>query len=175
MEFHEKLQELRKNSGLTQEELAERLYVSRTAISKWESKWNKPFLGSDEKTIDEIIDYIKCMTITQNVNSELYEYLPAQCVKQINDYITAPMTATTFRNDNSRPSREIITSELIYYWMVAFNIPFECQKWHINRLLTLIRICSIKNEPEKKMSRNEVLSRNRALNEARRKAMNSKG
>ena len=115
------------------------------------------------------------MTITQNVKPEVYNRLTEDNLKAINDYIENPMTATTFSDINQRPSREIITSEIIYYWMVSFNIPFECQKWHLNKLLTLIKVCNIKNSPPKKMSRQEILSRNRALNEARKKNLNTMG
>ena len=127
------------------------------------------------KTLEQIIDYVRCMTITQNVKPEVYNRLTEDNLKAINDYIENPMTATTFSDINQRPSREIITSEIIYYWMVSFNIPFECQKWHLNKLLTLIKVCNIKNSPPKKMSRQEILSRNRALNEARKKNLNTKG
>ena len=149
---------------------------SLVSLSKWESKWHKPFLGKDDKTFDETIDYIKCMTLTPNVDPNIYLFLTKENIKDINDYIGDPMTATTFSENgpNSR-NREIITSELIYYWMVALNIPFECQKWHLNRLLTLIRICNIKNQPTKKRSKSEIMSRNAALNASRRKQLNSKG
>jgi len=148
---------------------------SLVSISKWEAKYHKPFLSREEKTSEETIDYIRAMTLTQNVDPDVYNRLTNENIFQIRDYIDDPMTATTFRNDHSSPNREIITSELIYYWMVASNIPFECQKWHLNRLLTLIRICSIKNQPQKKMGKNELLSRNAALNAARRKKFNTKG
>ena len=116
------------------------------------------------------------MTITQNVIPKVYNSLSIKNIEQINKYIDEPMTATTFNevNNNTR-SREIITSELIYYWMFSLNIPMECQKWHLNRLLTLIRVCNIKNAPPKKMSRSDIMSRNAALNAARRKKLNSKG
>ena len=148
---------------------------SLVSISKWESKWHIPFLDGKDKTLEQIIDYVRCMTITQNVKPEVYNRLTEDNLKAINDYIENPMTATTFSDSNQRPSREIITSEIIYYWMVSFNIPFECQKWHLNKLLTLIKVCNIKNSPPKKMSRQEILSRNRALNEARKKNLNTRG
>lgn len=149
---------------------------SLVSLSKWESKWCKPFLSKTPKTSEETLDYIKFMTITQNVKPEVYEHLTAKNIEDINNYIESPMTATTFADDkNGKNNREIITSELIYYWMVALQIPFECQKWHLNRLITLIRVCNIKNAPPKKMSKREIMSRNAALNAARRKQMNSKG
>lgn len=149
---------------------------SLVSLSKWESKWCKPFLSKQEKTQEQIIDYVRCMTITQNVNPEIYKYLSRDNLKQINDYIDAPMTATWFSEDkNKKGNNKQITSEIIYYWMIAFNIPFECQKWHLNKLMTLIRVCDIKNQPPKKRSQKEIMSRNAALNAARRKRLNSKG
>lgn len=136
----------------------------------------KPFLDNKKpKTAIETLDYIKCMTITQNVNPEVYNFLTSENIEAINNYIDAPMTATTFSQQNISRSREIVTSELIYYWMIALNVPMKCEKWHLNRLLTLIRVCNIKNTPPKKMSRKEIMSRNAALNAARRKQLNSKG
>lgn len=149
---------------------------SLISISKWESKWNKAFLGKKEKTIDESIDYIRCMTITKNVPFEAYQGLTNESIDLINEYISAPMTATYFREDpTSKPSRDVITSELIYYWMISLQIPFECQKWHLNRLLALIRVCSIKNSPPKKMSQKEIMRQNEAINEARKKQLQTKG
>ena len=157
-------------------EVTLRLEHSLVSLSKWESKWKKPFLTKHTKTLEETIDYVKCMTLTQNVDPMVYHFLSDSNIKQINDYIESPMTATTFPQEKSGKSNgEQTTAELIYYWMIALNIPFECQKWHLNRLLTLIKVCSIKNQPPKKMSKNDIRSRNAALNAARRKKLNTKG
>ena len=149
---------------------------SLVSLSKWESKWCKPFLSKEEKTAEETIDYIRCMTLTQNVDPKAYYCLSRENVELINSYIKDPHTATTIHeNPNGPKNRETITSELIYYWMIALNIPFECQKWHLNRLLMLIKVCNIKNAPPKKMSRNQILSRNAALNAARKQQLHTKG
>lgn len=149
---------------------------SLVSLSKWESKWCKPFFSNKDKTDEEIVDYVKCMTLTQNVDPNVYNHLTVNNLNEILNYINAPMTATTFSADRgNKGGREIVTSELIYYWMIALNIPFECQKWHINRLLTLIRVCNIKNAPPKKMSKNDLMRRNAALNASRRKQMHSRG
>lgn len=167
--FNEETQEFFTLKGQTLQ-----LEHSLVSLSKWESKWNKPFLSKNEKTLKETIDYIKCMTITQNVKPYIYDMLTNENILDINKYIDSPMTATTFNVQNT-PSREIVTSEIIYYWMISLNIPLECQKWHLNRLLTLIRVCNLKNAPSKKMSKKEIMSRNAALNAARRKKLNTKG
>lgn len=153
-----------------------RLEHSLVAISKWEAKWKKPFLGKDDKTKEEMLDYIRCMTITQNVNPNIYNNLTDENIKMISAYIDDPMTATWFSEKQPAGGNgEIVTSELIYYWMIAQQIPIEFQKWHLNRLLTLIRVCSIKNTPAKKMPKRDVYARNASLNAARRKALHSKG
>ena len=166
-----------KEEFITTKETTLRLEHSLVSLSKWESRWCKPFLDSTDKTIEETIDYIRCMTITQNVDPNVYYGLTNENVQQVEAYIYAPMTATTIsrRNKKTFGPKETITSELIYYWMIALNIPFECQKWHLNRLVTLIEVCNIKNSPPKKLSRNELLMRNTELNAQRRKALNSKG
>lgn len=164
------------NEFINAKEVTLQLEHSLVSLSKWESKWCKSFFSKEEKSMEETVDYIKCMTITQNVPPETYNRLTKDHIEQISNYINAPMTATYFSDDRQgRSSRETITSELIYYWMIALNIPFKCEKWHLNRLLTLIRVCNIKNQPPKKMSRRDIISRNAALNEARRKQLNSKG
>lgn len=153
-----------------------KLEHSLVSLSKWESKWCKPFLSKESKSPEETIDYIRCMTIDDDVDPVIYALITNEHINQVNDYIAAPMTATTFYEDKtSSKSKETITSELVYYWMVALTIPFECQYWHLNRLLTLVRVCNIKNSPPKKRSKSEIMSRNAALNAQRRAQMNSKG
>ena len=165
-----------KEEFISAEEITLQLEHSLISISKWESKWCKSFLSSNEKTYEETIDYIKCMTLSRNVNPDVYARLTNINIEQINDYISAPMTATYFSDDkNKGRSREQITSELIYYWMIALNIPVEFEKWHLNRLLTLIRVCNVKNQPPKKMSKRDIMSRNAALNAQRRAQLNTKG
>lgn len=165
-----------KNEFISRKEQTLQLEHSLVSLSKWESKWNKPFLTNDNKSTEEVIDYIKCMTITQNVDPETYNYLSKDNFNQINNYIQAPMTATTFSKDESRKGgREIVTSELIYYWMIALNIPPQYEKWHLNRLLTLVRVCNIKNQPPKKRSKRDTISNYAQLNAARRKQLNSQG
>lgn len=148
---------------------------SLVSISKWESKWHKPFLSDGNKSSEEILDYVSCMSINGPIKRDLLQRLSNDNFLQINNYINDSMTATTFSQQANKAGREIVTSELVYYWMVALNIPFECQHWHLNRLLTLIKVCNIKNSPEKKMSKEEVMRRNRELNKARRKQLNSSG
>jgi len=161
---------------VTTEERTLQLEHSLVSLAKWESKWCKPFLIRGEKTKEETIDYIRSMTITQNVDPSIYNYITQSIIDKITEYIDAPMTATTFRKNTKQTSKsEIITSEIIYYWMVAFSIPFECQKWHLNRLLTLINVCNIKNQPPKKNNRKEILNQNRALNEERKNKFNTSG
>ena len=147
---------------------------SLVSLSKWESKWCKPFLSSD-KTDEETLDYIKFMTMTEGVSPDVYTRLTQQNIEQVRDYIADPMTATTFKKEQGKRNNEVITAELIYYWMIALNIPFECRYWHLNQLITLIRVCSIKNAPAKKMSKNEIRRQNAALNAARLKQFNTNG
>lgn len=151
---------------------------SLLSLSKWEAKWKKPFFGKDEKTPEEYIDYIRCMTINSKVDPLVYDNLSAEDFKKVIEYIEDPHTATTIRDiPNKRHRRpRVVTSELIYYWMCANGIPFDCERWHLYRLITLIRICGIENNPDsKKMSRKDIYAQNRELNEARRAKYNTSG
>ena len=149
---------------------------SLISLSRWESNWEKPFLKrNDNKTLVETIDYVRCMTINNNVDPNVYRVLTADNINAINAYVNAKKTATIVYEDKHRSTGETVTSELIYYWMVSLGIPFECQKWHLNRLLTLIRVCNVKNSPGKKMGRNALLNRYASLNKKRREAMHSNG
>ena len=155
-----------------------KLEHSLVSISKWESKWNKPFLTSNQKTDEEIFDYVKHMTTTQNVDPEVYNHLTSENFREINAYINAPMTATTVSEDKSaKRNRETVTSELIYYWMFSLGIPKDLEKWHLNRLITLIRVFNAKNASSsgKKRSKRDIMRQNAALNEARRKQLNTRG
>lgn len=166
-----------KQEFLTSKEQTLIMEHSLISISKWESRWKKPYF-SDGKTSDEILDYVRCMTITpQHVDSIVYKSLSEDNISAIKAYIDDPMTATTI-NERKNPlgRKEIITSEIIYYWMIAQQIPIEFEKWHINRLITLIKVCAIKNDPNpKKMNRGAIMRQNRELNKARRARLGTRG
>lgn len=151
---------------------------SLISISKWEAKWKKPFLDKVGRTYEESLDYIRCMTLTPNVDPKVYYGITASVLDQVSKYIEDPMTATWFNekeNNKKGKGNQVVTSELIYFWMVSYEIPFECEKWHLNRLLTLIRVCDVKNAPTTKMKKSDIFSRNRALNAARKKALGTNG
>lgn len=165
-----------KNEFIHTKEQQLSLEHSLVSVSKWEAKWRKPFLSGKAMSLEETEDYVRCMTVTQNVSDDIYLHIPNDILSQICRYIEAPMTATWFGNeDKPNTCRKIITSELIYCRMIALGIPFECEKWHLNRLLTLIRVCSEENKPRKKQNTRDIYSRNAALNAARRKRLGSKG
>ena len=155
---------------------------SLISLQKWEAIWHKPFLTEEEHTPEETISYIKCMTLTQNVKDEVYSMLSPKNLEEIEEYISDEMTATTFGEHDGKGvvDRTQITAELLYYWMIQYNIPYDCRKWHINQLITLIKVCGIKAEEANDQSKNkkltsEDLSRRAALNKARREAAHSKG
>ena len=150
---------------------------SLISISKWESKWHVPFISKENHTEEQTIHYIKCMTTNPGgAPDEVYDLLTAEDIKKISDYISDPMTATKISDTpGGKKAHDIVTSELIYYWMTALQIPFECERWHLNRLLQLIAVCNAKNQPPKKMSKNDIISRNKALNDARRAKYHTKG
>jgi hypothetical protein len=147
---------------------------SLVSLSKWESNFEKPFISS-EKTIEETLWYIRAMTLTPNVPPVVFEKLSQKHYETINEYINAKMTATWFSDTHAKPSAEIITAEIIYYWFVALNIPFEVENWHLNRALTLVRVCNEKQTPAKKVSPKEAARQRRELNAARQKQYGTKG
>lgn len=149
---------------------------SLLSVSKWESKYQKPFLTPDSKSQEELLYYIQAMIITPNYPIDTFIRLSNENLNEINNYIESSQSATTFgQMPEARGRGETITSELIYYWMVSFNIPFICEQWHLNRLLALIRICNIKSSPPKKMSKSEIAARNRELNARRRAELGTSG
>ena len=149
---------------------------SLVSLSKWESKWKKPYLNNQDITPEMSIDYVRCMTLTQHVDPQVYQFLTQENVEQIRAYIDDPMTATTFHKTNRPGRNQVITAEIIYYWMVTLGIPWDpCQKWHLNRLMTLIRVCDEKSATQKKMGRREAASRQHSLNQARRARYHTNG
>lgn len=152
---------------------------SLLSLKKWEQTWHKPFLSKEDKTYDEILDYIRCMTLTHNVDPKIYHWIPDNVINEVLEYIKDPMTATWF-SDNSaidakRNTREVITSEIIYYWMIELNIPVEFQKWHLNQLLTLIKVINIKHGDPKKVDKQTAARERARLNKIRREQLKSKG
>lgn len=157
-----------------------KLEHSLVSIRKWESKWHKLFLDDDDKTIDELLDYIRCMTLNEEeIDQNVYRCITEDVLEKIVDYIKDPMTATWFNNNNridaSNRSGEKVSAEIIYYWMVALNVPVELERWHLNQLLTLLKVINIKNGGEKKMSKSEAQAQRAALNQQRRAKYKSKG
>lgn len=150
---------------------------SLLALSKWESIYEKPFLGPDEKTNEELIGYMKAMLVTPGVSSEVFSLVSPENILEIQRYIDSKQSATTFGSlpDTPKAAKEIISSELIYYWLVAFTIPFDVETWHLNRLFALIRICNIKNSKPKKMTPSQIAERNRELNAQRKAQLGTSG
>lgn len=148
---------------------------SLKSIAAWESKWKKPFLIDKQKSTEEIVDYIRLMCV-EDPGPYIGLCLDQEAVNKIESYISDSMTASWFSDTKKgKSSSEVVTAEIVYYWMITLNIPMECDKWHLNRLLTLIRVTSLKNQPPKKMSKREQMTRQHALNAARLNATGSRG
>lgn len=162
---------------VTEGDVTLELEHSLVSLARWESKWKKPFLGKESKSTEEILGYVEAMTLTPNVPPEVFQRLSEDNIKELNAYIEDTMTASWFTEvpGAQRQSREVVTAEIIYYWMIALNIPMECQNWHLNKLITLIRVNNQKNTPPKKMSRGDAMAQQRRLNEERRRAQGTRG
>lgn len=165
------------NSFIYIKEQTLQLEHSLVSLSKWESKWHKPYYSRKDKTQEEVIDYIRCMTLNKHADPMVYAALNPSNIKDIQKYIDDPMTAISFPKymDKQTVNRDTMTSDMIYYWMITLNIPVEFQKWHLNRLIALINLCAIKNTPKKKRSQKELIAYHNAVNEANRKRFHSKG
>ena len=164
------------NQFFTQGDFVLELEHSLVALSKWESKYEKPFLGKGDKTREETLGYIEAMCLTPNLPPDVFHRLSKENFDEINDYIGAKMSATWFSEVHKSPkNHEIITSELIYYWMFSLNVPIECENWHLSRLFTLLRVFNVKNDKPKKMSRSEIAARNRELNAQRKQQLGTTG
>lgn len=152
---------------------------SLLSVSKWEQKWKVNFIGNKDLTTEQFLDYIRCMCITPNIDPEIFQKLPMSTIEEITNYIADPMTATTITEPPGKQQKskyKILTNEVIYYWMTALQIPFDpCERWHLNRLLVLIKIASIEQQPDKKMSKADAMRQQRSLNAARRARFGTKG
>lgn len=165
-----------KQEFIDSESIELKLEHSLVSLSKWESIYEKPYLGSEQKTTEEALNYVFAMIVSPEVTIDILNQFSTENIEAISNYIEAKRTATWFNEVRSSPkSNETITSELIYYWMTMFNIPIECENWHLNRLFTLIRICNLKNSKPKKMSRSEIAARNREINASRRAKLGTTG
>lgn len=155
---------------------------SLISVQKWEAKWHVAFLNRGTRTFEQTIDYLRCMTLTPNVPEEIYYCIPEKEMKKVLDYVDDPMTATRVNDDSEsqrgfgrKIGREVVTAEVIYYWMISLNIPAEYKKWHLNQLLTLIRVINAKNQPKKKRRMKDVLEEYRAINEANKARFHTEG
>ena len=167
------------NEFITIEEQTLTLEHSLASLAKWESEWCKPFLSNEKLTTEESLDYIRCMTLTENVPPDVYMAIPDSAIKKVSEYIARPMTATWFSDRDKKgkkANKRPVTAEIIYHWMIALHVPPEYEKWHLNRLLTLIRVCDEENKPpNKKKSTNNILNDYAALNNARKQKLKTKG
>lgn len=149
---------------------------SLISLAKWESRWHKPYFDGLAKSSAEDLDYIKCMVIGNVKDDHVFSTLSTENIYTIKEYINNPMTATTFQKKTSgKNKKEVTTAETLYAHMFAHRIPMDCQKWHLNRLLTLLRVCDLQNAPREKMSKKQTASWNAEQNAARRAKYNTRG
>lgn len=152
---------------------------SLISLKKWEQTWHKPFLDRNEKTYEELSDYIRCMTLNKGIDPNVYHWIPKEEIEKVIKYIEDPMTATWFKDNTligaQKNKRDVITAEIIYYWMISLNVPVEFERWHLNQLLTLIKVINIKNEKPKPVNREEAAKERAELNKRRRAEFNSRG
>lgn len=150
---------------------------SLISIRKWEAKHHKPYLSTD-KTKEEILSYIKCMVLNREVDPIIYLFLTNEMIEKVAKYIEDPMTATWFNDSKigaSKRSNEVITAEIVYYWMISLHIPMEFERWHFNQLTTLIKVVSIKSSPPKKLTPQEAAEERARLNAERRAKFHTNG
>lgn len=168
----------KKNEFLSIKGATIQLEHSLISLRKWESKWHKPFLDRKDHTPEESLDYVRCMTLTPHVDPLLYYVIPQGEMIRISEYIKDPMTATWFGKEDNKKGQaraRVITAEVIYYWMIELGVPVEFEKWHLNQLLTFIRVINVERTPNKKMSKSTLLKNYSALNAQRRAALRTKG
>lgn len=136
------------NEFFTRKPLDVSLAHSLISISKWEGIWKKAYFPSSYQEglqggLEEL-SYVECMIIGKTP-SYVPMYLLQNHKRELHEYINDTQTATTLHQLGPRKGvTPTITSELIYYWMIKFGIPFECQRWHVSRLLALIEVCNNK-------------------------------
>jgi hypothetical protein len=165
------------NEFITVKETTLQLEHSLISLKKWEQKYHIPFLDEDkEKTTEQWLYYIECMNMTQNVDPNVFKYMSVSNIEKVTEYIKDPMTATWFTDskENKRKKKEVITAEIIYYWMIELNVPPQYEKWHLNQLLTLIRVINVKHDTSKMGKKEQAMQRS-ALNAQRRARSHSRG
>lgn len=151
---------------------------SLLSISKWEAEWEIPFLNTD-KTSEQSLSYIKCCVLDDDFDELLLNTLSDKNILDFNAYLSKGMTAKKIidlrsslsqKRKSRRPaSQKALTSEDIYYSMIQFHVWKECEEWPLQRLLSLLQLCSLKSNSTGEMSKSDQAKFYREEN-ARRKA-----